>query len=78
MPLNIGTGIGTTIKQLAETIKEGGGFRGEIVWDASKPDGAMKKVLDIGGMKSELRWLPKTGLREGIERSVEWYISKYV
>src|SRR5262249_47908132 len=46
-PLNIGTGVGTSIKELAELVAHYTGFRGHIVWDASKPDGVGRKVLDV-------------------------------
>ena len=66
MPLNIGTGIGTSIRELVETINEVTGFEGKIVWNTDKPDGAMKKVLDVTRMKQELDgWAPPTSLRDG-------------
>ena len=50
-PLNIGTGIGTSIRELVETINAVTGFGGKIAWNADKPDGAMMKVLDVTRMK---------------------------
>ena len=47
LPLNIGTGIGTSIRELVETINEVTGFKGKIVWNTDKPDGAIVKVLDV-------------------------------
>jgi GDP-L-fucose synthase len=72
-PINIGTGIGTSIKELAEMISQLVGYRGTIVWDSSKPDGAMRKVLDIGRMKRVLDWEPKISLEEGLKKTIEWY-----
>ncbi len=71
--LNIGTGIGTSIKELAETIQSVSGYEGELVWDTSKPDGAMKKMLDVSRMKKELNWYPPHALREGLAKTIQWY-----
>ncbi len=75
-PLNIGTGIGTTIKELAETIKDITKFKGQIIWDTSKPDGANEKVLNINKMQKELNWKPETGLREGIQKTIGWCVKE--
>jgi GDP-L-fucose synthase len=74
-PLNIGTGIGTSIKELAEVIARLVGFRGRIVWDTSKPDGVMRKVLDVGRMKRVLGWSPPTSLERGLETTIRWYLA---
>jgi len=74
MPLNIGTGIGTSIRELVETINEVTAFKGKIVWNADKPDGALKKVLDVTRMKRELDgWAPPTSLRAGLAKTIAWY-----
>lgn len=73
--LNIGTGIDTSIKQLVELLVEVTQFKGAIVWDRSKPDGAMLKVLDVSKIKEELNWEATTSLRDGLKKSVEWYHS---
>ena len=74
MPLNIGTGIGTSIRELVETINELTAFKGKIVWNADKPDGAHKKVLDVTRMKRELDgWAPPTSLRAGLAKTIAWY-----
>ena len=70
--INVGTGKDITIKELAETIADVVGFKGEIVWDTSKPNGTPRKVLNVDKMKS-LGWEPKVGLREGIEKTYELY-----
>lgn len=70
-PINIGTGIDITIHELSHTIKEVIGFKGEIVFDASKPDGTMRKVLDISKIKS-LGFSPKTELKIGIQKAYTW------
>ena len=70
--INVGTGKDITIKELATTIADVGGFKGEIVWDKSKPNGTPRKVLNVDKIKS-LGWKPKVGLREGIEKTYELY-----
>ena len=70
--INVGTGKDITIKELATTIADVVGFKGEIVWDTSKPNGTPRKVLNVDKMKS-LGWEPKVGLREGIEKTYELY-----
>lgn len=72
--INVGTGIGTTIRELASLIARHAGFDGEVVWDTSKPDGVMRKVLDVSKMVKVLGWRPPTSLDEGIRRTVEWYM----
>ena len=70
--IKVGTGKDITIKELATTIADVVGFKGEIVWDTSKPNGTPRKVLNIDKIKS-LGWKPKVGLREGIEKTYELY-----
>jgi GDP-L-fucose synthase len=71
--LNIGSGEDLTIKELAELVAELSGFKGEIAWDSSKPDGTPRKVLDVSKAKS-LGWAPKISLRDGIASTIAWYI----
>ena len=66
--LNVGSGTDVTIRELAETIMEVVGFDGRIVFDASKPDGTPRKLLDVSRM-SALGWQARIGLREGIEQT---------
>jgi GDP-L-fucose synthase len=70
--LNIGTGEDLTIKELAELVAELAGFKGEIAWDSTKPDGTPRKVLDVTQAKS-LGWAPKISLRDGIASTIDWY-----
>ena len=71
-PVNVGSGHDVAIRDLALLIKEATGFRGALEFDASKPDGAPRKLLDSGRM-TRLGWTPKTPLEEGIRRTCEWY-----
>ena len=70
--INVGTGEDVTIKDLAETVKDVVGYEYDINWDTSKPNGTLRKVLNIDKIKS-LGWQPKVSLKEGIERTYEWY-----
>ena len=73
-PLNIGTGIGTTIRELSESVCAAAGYQGKMVWNADKPDGALKKVLDVTRMTRALDgWTPPTDLRAGLDKTVAWY-----
>ncbi len=66
--INIGRGFDITIKELVDNIKEATGFEGEIVWDKSKPDGTMRKLMDSSKINS-LGWHPQTDLKEGLKRA---------
>lgn len=73
--VNIGTGVGVTIKELAESIMQVVGYKGEIVFDISKPDGTPIKINDVSYLNS-LGWKAKVSLLDGIKRTYEWYKSK--
>lgn len=70
--LNIGTGQDVTIRELAETIMDVVGFEGKIVFDASKPDGTMRKVLDVEKLKSQ-NWKARTPLAAGISTTYHYF-----
>jgi len=72
--VNIGTGIGNTIQELAEKIGEVVGYQGKIVFDASKPDGTPVKINDVTYLNS-LGWKAKTDLMNGLKKTYEWYCS---
>jgi GDP-L-fucose synthase len=71
---NIGTGNDVTIRELAETIGEIVGFNGDIVFDASKPDGTPRKVTDISRIRA-LGWEPSIEFSDGVRATYEWYIA---
>ncbi len=75
-PVNIGAGFEISIKDLANLIGEIIGFKGEIIWDTSKPDGQPRRCLDTSRAKKEFGFKAKTGFREGLEKTIEWYINK--
>ena len=70
--INVGTGEDITIKELAEIIVDVTGYKNEYEWDTSKPNGTLRKVLDVDKIKS-LGWEPEIGLKEGLESTYEWY-----
>ena len=64
--INVGTGVDVTIKELAQTVKDVVGFSGEIIFDKSKPDGTMRKLMDTSKL-CELGYVAPTNLRAGLE-----------
>ncbi len=74
-PVNLGTGVETSIRDLAETIADVTGFEGEIVWDTSMPNGQPRRSLDASRARELFGFEARTPLREGLERTVEWYRS---
>ena len=70
---NVGTGEDLTIKQLAETIQSITGHQGDIIWDATKPDGTPRKLMDISKMH-DLGWKHQVNLEEGIQKTYEWFL----
>jgi len=74
--INIGTGEDIEIKKLAELIKEMVGFRGEIEFDAAKPDGTPRKLLDVSRLH-QLGWKHTTTLEEGLRKTYEWFLKTY-
>lgn len=68
--VNIGTGTDVTIRELAETVMDVVGFRGRITFDATKPDGTPRKLLDVSRLAG-LGWTARTGLRDGIRLAYE-------
>jgi GDP-L-fucose synthase len=73
MFLNAGTGQDVTIAELAELLRGISGYQGRIVYDASKPDGTPRKLLDVSRIHA-LGWRHKIGLREGLESAYRWYV----
>jgi GDP-L-fucose synthase len=72
MHLNVGTGDDLSINALAQKVANAAGFTGHIEWDASKPDGTPRKVLDVSRIKA-LGWKPTITLDEGIASTIAWY-----
>src|SRR5947208_1898692 len=71
--INVGCGEDISIRELAELICGIVGFQGELAWDSTKPDGTLRKLLDVSKIHA-LGWRHKIGLREGIARTYEWFL----
>ena len=76
-PLNIATGIGVSVNELAEIIRNALHYEGKLVNNVKMPDGAMKKIFGVDRLKEELQWLPKTSVEEGIKETVQCFIENY-
>lgn len=72
-PMNLGVGEEITINALAQLIKEICEYQGEIVWDTNQPDGQPRRCLDTSKALLEMGWAAKTKLRDGLNKTVEWY-----
>jgi GDP-L-fucose synthase len=72
-PVNLGTGEEISIHELATVVAELTGFEGEIVWDRSKPNGQPRRRLDTSRAEELFGFRARTGLREGLERTIAWY-----
>jgi len=75
--INVGCGEDISIRELAELICDIVGFDGQLSWDATKPDGTPRKLLDVTKLRA-LGWKPSTPLREGITQTYEWFLANYV
>ncbi len=71
-PINVGTGIDVTIRELAETIADVVGWEGRLAFDTSKPDGTPRKLLDVSRLRG-LGWAPSLSLRDGVESTYRWF-----
>ncbi len=72
-PLNLGTGVETTIRELVDVIKEETGYEGEVVWDTTKPDGQKRRFYDMSKYREKIGRVPNTSVREGVRRTINWY-----
>lgn len=70
--INVGTGKELTIRQLSELVVKSVGFQGDVVFDASKPDGTMRKLIDVSKLHS-LGWTHKVEIEDGVQKLFEWY-----
>jgi GDP-L-fucose synthase len=71
--LNVGCGEDLTIRELAELVQRVVGHTGEIAWDASRPDGTPRKLMDVSRLRG-LGWAPTVSLEDGIRRAYDWYL----
>ncbi|MHB9096298.1 MAG: GDP-L-fucose synthase family protein [Syntrophales bacterium] len=75
-PVNIGAGFEISIRELVGLIVELTGFTGRVVWDASKPDGQPRRMLDTTRAFQEFGFRARTDFREGLTRTISWYINR--
>jgi GDP-L-fucose synthase len=71
--INVGTGVDCTIRELAETIAKVTGFKGELEFDSTKPDGAPRKLMDVSRLEL-LGWKASVSLEEGLKLSYQWFL----
>ncbi len=74
-PVNLGTGFEISIKDLVELIAKLTDFKGEIIWDTSKPDGQPRRMLDVSKAEKEFGFKAKTTFEEGLRKTIDWYLS---
>lgn len=72
--INVGTGVDCTIRELVETVAKVVGYKGAIAFDATKPDGAPRKLMDVSRLKG-LGWQYKTSLEQGLTETYEWFLA---
>lgn len=73
-PVNLGSGMEISIRDLVALISDLTGYRGEVHWDTTKPDGQPKRSLDVSRAKEEFGFEAKMPFREGLKRTIEWYL----
>ena len=73
--INVGSGTDVTIRELAETVAGVTGFRGRIAFDASKPDGTPRKLMDVSRL-ARLGWRAAIGLQQGIRGTYDWFLAQ--
>lgn len=71
--INVGTGVDCTIRELAETMKKVVGFKGDLVFDTSKPDGTPRKLMDVSRLKA-LGWQASISLEDGLANTYQWFL----
>ena len=72
-PVNLGAGKEMTIKELVNLIASLTGFKGQVIWDTSKPDGQPRRCLDVTRARDEFGFETKTDFVEGLQKTIEWY-----
>ena len=74
VPINLGTGIETSIKNLVTLICDIQGYQGEIRWDTTKPDGTLRRCVDTEKAVDRFRFKADTSLKDGLEKTISWFI----
>ena len=70
--INVGTGKELSIRELSELVVRAVGFEGEVYFDSNKPDGTMRKLIDVSKLHS-LGWTHKVEIEDGVQKLFEWY-----
>jgi GDP-L-fucose synthase len=73
--INVGTGVDVTIRELAETMSQVVGYKGKIIFDESKPDGAPRKLVDKSRL-SNMGWEYQVDLKSGLSKTYEWFLNQ--
>jgi len=73
--INVGTGKDITIREMAETMKQVVGYKGKLGFDTTKPDGALRKLIDVTRLK-KMGWSYTTNLKEGLRKTYDWYLQE--
>jgi GDP-L-fucose synthase len=71
--INVGTGVDCSVRELAETIARVTGYQGRLVWDANKPDGTPRKLMDVSRL-ADLGWRAQVGLEDGLRDAYRWFL----
>jgi GDP-L-fucose synthase len=74
--VNLGAGFEISIRELAAKVAALAGFRGRLVWDASKPDGQPRRSLDVSRAEREFGFRARIGFDQGLRQTVQWYKQK--
>jgi len=77
-PVNLGSGYEISIKDLVELIREFTGFKGQVVWDSSKPDGQPRRMLDVSKAEKEFGFNAKTNFLKGLKDTIDWYSENHL
>ena len=72
--INVGTGKELTIRELSELVVKAVDFKGEVIFDSNKPDGTMRKLIDVSKLHS-LGWTHKVEIEDGVQKLFDWYKS---
>ncbi|MEL7234695.1 MAG: GDP-mannose 4,6-dehydratase, partial [Chloroflexota bacterium] len=75
-PVNLGSGMEISMKELITLIAELVGFEGEIRWDTTKPDGQPRRALDSSRAKERFGFVAKTDFHEGLQHTIDWYVQQ--
>ena len=76
-PMNLGSGREITIKNLTELIARLSNFKGQIIWDPTKPDGQPRRCLDVTRAKKEIGFVARTSLEDGLSKTIQWFSDQH-